>query len=147
MHPETLFIGSSQIARWPLPKTAVLKHAKFPRELFALRLPKHASRIVVYCGSNDILHGLDPVENILPFVEVLCQRYPDAEITLLAILLSPRATKFAAEIRRANDRIRRGLPSDVNYVNMNRTLVHPKYYCEDGLHLNATGYEVWERAI
>ena len=147
MHPETLFIGSSQIARWPLPKTAIVKHAKFAHELFALRLPKHASRIVVYCGSRDVLHGLDPVDNVLKFVESLVNKYVNAEIIVLGILLAPRATKFAAEIRRANDRIRRGLPSDVNYVNMNRTLVHPKYYREDGLHLNAAGYEVWERAI
>ncbi len=130
-----LFIGSSQITKWNLPKETIVKRARVSRELSAVRLPQHASRIVVYCGSNDILHGIDPTENLLRFVERLCNTYPRSEIVVLAILLSPFAKPYHEVICRVNARNRRGLPSSVYYVNMNRTLIHPKYYQDDALHL------------
>jgi lysophospholipase L1-like esterase len=144
-----LFIGSSQIAFWPLPKTTVVKRVHFSRELFDKRLPihKNVGRIVIYCGSNDILRGIDPIENILRFVDLLVETYPASEIIVLGILKSPRAFKFHDVITRANHRLKRGLPEKVRFLNLNRSLVHPKYYREDGLHLNMDGYYVWERAI
>lgn len=145
-----LFIGSSQIAFWPLPKNAIVKRVHFSSELFG-QLPintnKRIGRIVIYCGSNDILRGIDPIENILRFVDLLVETYPASEIIVLAILKSPRAFKFHDVITRANRRLKRGLPGKVPFLNLNRTLIYPKYYQEDGLHLNMDGYYVWERAI
>jgi len=146
----TLFIGSSQIEQWPLPKT-VSKCAKtgiLTRDLFRLPLKKHAfSRIVLYCGSNDILAGLDPVDNIVQFVHRLHRAYPRSDITVLAILKTPFAKKFHEVITSVNARLKRGLGPYIHFVNRNRVLMHPKYYREDGLHLNEAGYDVWERAI
>ena len=145
-----LFIGSSQIAFWPLPKNAIVKRVHFSSELFG-QLPintnKRIGRIVIYCGSNDILRGIDPIENILRFVDLLVETYPASEIIVLAILKSPRAFKFHDVITRTNRRLKRGLPGKVPFLNLNRTLIYPKYYQEDGLHLNMDGYYVWERAI
>lgn len=145
-----LFIGSSQIEQWPLPKTVAkcTKTGILTRDLFGLPLKKHAfSRIVLYCGSNDILAGLDPVDNIVKFVDRLRQAYPRSEITVLGILKSPFAKKFHDVITSVNTRLKRGLGPDIHFVNRNRVLMHPKYYREDGLHLNEAGYDVWARAI
>lgn len=153
MYSDTLFIGSSQILYWPTTKSGIkiatsglLSHELLTPRVLA-KLPKHANQIVVYSGSNDLFQGIDPVVPLLQFVETLRYMYPSSKIVVLAILLSPRAKKLHTIIQHANARIKRGLPSQVKYVNVNRTLLHPKYYREDGLHLNSDGYDVWERYI
>lgn len=143
-----LFIGSSQIMKWPLPKGTIVKRARFSHELFEIqRFPKQVSHIVIYCGSRDIMKGIDPVENILLFIQMLLKKYPTAKITFIAILKSPYALYFHKIITKTNTRLKYSLPHQINYINTNRTLIYPKYYNDDGLHLNLSGYKIWENAI
>ena len=145
---SNLFIGSSQIMKWSLPKGNIVKRARYSHELFEYQIiPKHISYIVIYCGSRDIMNNVDPVENILNYINILLEKYPTLKITYLAILKSPYSLHFHDKITETNARLKYGLQNKVNYINANRKLVYSKYYLDDRLHLNQAGYKVWEDAI
>jgi lysophospholipase L1-like esterase len=170
----TVFIGSSSFTRW---KTLEKDEARFKAVnrgfggsrtddvlYYAHRLlaPLKPSRIVYYCGTND-LASKRPASTVLAnfeaFVTAARQESPGVEIFFLAANVTPKRTMFSSGYRQVNQEVAawaRTVPG-VHFVDSTVGLVNdkgqpkPELFVKDGIHLNEQGYKIWrgniERAL
>ncbi len=160
-----LFTGSSSIRMWDLdrsfPELDTLNRGfggsqygdvwRYAERLIA---PYHPRQIVLYIGDNDIAAGRSP-EWVQADFEALIARIrhiaPQAPVLALSIKPSLARWNMWDEMRRANDLMRAACEEDesLTFVDMAAPLLdgdgtpRKDVFLDDGLHLNATGYELW----
>jgi lysophospholipase L1-like esterase len=120
--------------------------------------PYNPSRVFVYEGDNDLGGGTVPaefIEECREFIEECSKRIPDAEICFLSIKPSLARIRKWDEMKVAN-RMLRDLAEQyekVRFIDISEGMLDPEgmprkdIFVEDGLHLNAEGYEILARAI
>jgi lysophospholipase L1-like esterase len=164
-----LFVGSSSIRLWDLarsfPGLATLNRgfggsqiADVNRYVPRIVLAYQPGRIVFYAGDNDINAGKAPVvvaADFRRFVELVWRSLPEAEIVYVPIKPSLDRWEQFADQQVANAAIRAMCEADprLNYVDTVTPMLgsdgrpRPELFVDDGLHLSATGYELWSGLV
>jgi len=164
-----VFVGSSSIRMWPtaesFPNLPIINrgfggsHISDVNHYVDRAVLTYRPRIVVfYAGDNDIADGKSPdrvLRDFQEFVHAVHRRRPDAKIVYLPI--KPSRLRWAKwpQMRAANELIEEFIRHDerLSYVDTATLLLapdgrpNPAYFLEDGLHLNAAGYEIWSKAL
>jgi lysophospholipase L1-like esterase len=164
-----LFVGSSSIRMWDLPKS-------FPEEKtinrgfggsqiadsthFAARLifPYHPRQIIFYAGDNDLAKGKSAEEvaaDFDAFVKTVRKGLPDVPIAYIAVKPSIARWKLWPIIQDANARIRGRCEKDATLTFIDIAppmlgddgLPKKELFLDDGLHMNPTGYALWNEAV
>jgi len=166
---SVIFTGSSSIRMWDIENS-------FPGEGYVNRgfggstIPgsiryidalviEHKPRLVVfYSGDNDIAVGR-PAETVLSdfsyFVGHIHHELPNARIVVISIKPSIARWDKIEEIRRANKLIQEWttMVDHVDYVDIHDAMLgsdgkpDPDLLLDDGLHLTAAGYAIWNAAL
>lgn len=167
----TLFIGSSSIRKWDIPKYFPGMRAinrgfggshQSDCNYYADRIlfPYKPGRIVIYEGDNDINSGKSPCQ-VLEDFKILFSRIreelPETEIYFIAIKPSVSRWKLWPEMLETNLKIRQVLEGDssklCHYVDIASPMLNEngeitsEWFVEDGLHLNEKGYELWTNIL
>lgn len=167
---HTVFTGSSSIRLWPdLKKNFKNKNIlnrgfggseiqdllNHTDRLIFRYAPK---RVVIYSGDNDIWSGKAPdrvAEDFKKLFNKIRTRLPETEIYFISIKPSPSRQKKFEEINHTNDQVREFLERQENsyfvdvYSQMLDEQGNPRedLYVEDMLHLNAKGYDLWNKIL
>jgi len=161
-----LFIGSSSIRFWTSVASDFAEMRTINRGFggseiddstyFADRIvaPYKPGAIVMYAGDNDIADGDSPqhvLEDFQAFVRKA--RSLDARVPIAFIAIKPSMARKALlpQIRQANIKIRDWAATQkaVAYLDIFTPMLGPdgqpqsKWFREDGLHMNRSGYELW----
>lgn len=161
-----LFIGSSSIEHWKsvaadFPEAKVINRGFGGSELsdstyFADRIvkPYRPRAVVLYAGDNDLYDGHTPQQvrdDFTAFVQKVRSFDPGAAIAFVSIKPSMSRKALLPKIEQANELVRAyaATQQDVTYIDTFTPMLgadgqpQPKWFIEDGLHMNRTGYELW----
>ena len=166
----TVFVGSSSIRLWNLPKyfgdlnavnrgfggSQISDVNHFARNVVLKYKPK---KISFFCGGNDIAYGKTPervLEDFQEFTKLLFRELPETKLIVLAIKPSPRREKFLGKVRAANGLIRTECRKDkrIHFLDGGFDLlvdengkIREELYVDDRIHLNEEGYRLWTRML
>ena len=166
----TLFIGSSSIKKWKtleqdFPKNTVLNRgfggswtADVLHYMDRIVLPYKPSRIVVYCGENDIAHGEAmgvPLENWKIFVERVRKVLPETRLYYIPMKPNPKRWNLWPEYKKGNRLIQDYCEKKNIFFlgNIPKRMLgedgnpRPGIFAKDQLHLNAEGYKIWAEEV
>ena len=166
-----LFVGSSSIRLWKLkesfPDLETINRGFGGSEVgdsvrYAKRIViPHAPHVVVlYAGDNDLANGKSP-ERVLAdfkeFVTVVRGALPETKIVYIGIKPSIQRWKLIDKIRHANRLIREHVAAQKSdrlaFVDVDKPMLgddgkpRADLLLDDGLHLNAKGYELWNKLV
>jgi lysophospholipase L1-like esterase len=160
-----LFVGSSSIRLW-------MTHEYFPdypvinrgfggsqiadvNDYLEYTVLKYRPAVIVfYAGDNDIAGGKRAetvVSDFVYFITAVRQQLPVVRILYLSIKLSPSRWLFWAEMKRANEEIKKITEryDFLTYVDCASLMLDPagkprmELFAEDKLHLSEKGYRLW----
>jgi len=166
----TLFVGSSSIVMWKtlsrdMQGMPVLNRGfggstaddllyYFDR----IVLPYKPERIIYYEGDNDMGNGTAPevfADSTRRFIQLVKEKFPDTKIYLLSIKPSFARIRLAQKVDKANMLLRdiAGADDSVYFIDVSTPMydsegrLRKDIFLEDGLHMNAAGYEIWTRVV
>ncbi|MBC7964876.1 MAG: hypothetical protein H7Z17_03030 [Fuerstia sp.] len=165
-----LFVGSSSIRRWNLkeafPALVTSNHGFGGSQMadsvhFFERIvaPVKPSVIVVYAGDNDISKKKTPGEvaaDFAKFAAKVKEQVPDCrKVIYLSIKPSVKRWALADTIKATNELIRTDCEKDerLHFLDVWTPMLdangqpRPELLVEDGLHMNADGYQIWNNAL
>jgi lysophospholipase L1-like esterase len=166
-----LFVGSSSIRLWKLdesfPDLKAINRGFGGSEVadavrYAKRivLPHRPRIVVIYAGDNDIANGKPPEQvfsDLKEFVRVVHCALPDTKIIYIDIKPSIKRWALIEKIRAANRLIREHIDAErsdkLGFLDIEQAMLgdngrpRAELLQEDGLHLNAKGYEVWAKLL
>lgn len=164
-HP-VLFVGSSSIRLWSslasdFPGRSAINRgfggSRIPDATYhadRLVAPYHPRAIVLYAGDNDLAEGCTPEQVRDAFAAFVRRaRSLDAGVPIAFIAIKPSMARknLLPQIRKANTLVReyaRG-QKGVSYLDVFTPMLgpdgqpQPKWFGEDGLHMNRQGYRLW----
>jgi lysophospholipase L1-like esterase len=120
--------------------------------------PYQPSKIVFYCGGNDLAahHPAEVVaENFAVFVEEARKRVPMVRVAFISIAPNPARWGHVDWVRDANRRIAEycSCVEGLEFIDVFGAMLgadgkpRPELFREDGLHMNQTGYRLWARLV
>lgn len=165
-----VFIGSSSIWFWdtlsedmtPLPSlnrgfggSVIVQSTHYADRIV---LPYEPSAVVLYAGDNDIALGSTSDCAALDFDDFVKRIHADAPQTpiyFISIKPSPARWDLWDEMQRANASIEARTATDatLEYIDISEAMLDAEgqpieeLFVEDGLHMNAAGYEIWASII
>jgi lysophospholipase L1-like esterase len=166
----TVFIGSSSFTKW---KTLEKDMAQFNAVnrgfggsktddllYYAKRIlaPLKPTRIVYYCGSNDLAAKRTPevvLANFKTFVAMARAMVPNIPVYFIAENAGPKRVPFTTAFEKTNNDVRRWASQTpgVYFIDARDGLFNadgsPKanLFLKDGVHLNDDGYKIWQAHI
>ena len=166
----TVFIGSSSFTRWKSMEKDMAEFdavnrgfggSKSDDLLFyekRILKPLQPRQIVYYCGGNDVdkKRSADVViSNIQSFIQVARKDFPGVKIYYVATNYTPKRIAMTNTVRQINRTMEQWAKSttDVIYIDAMPGLVDdedkaiPQLFVKDGVHLNASGYRIWQSNI
>ena len=167
---DVLFVGSSSIRLWSslerdFPEFACVNRGFGGSCLadvvahFDVLVGRHRPSVVVlYAGENDLAEGRRPeaVEaDFETFRGLLRASVPQAHLVYVSIKPSPCREFLRAEMERTNALIaaRCAGAADCTFVDLRASMldeqgrVRSDLFSDDGLHMNAHGYELWTKTL
>lgn len=163
--PTIVFTGSSSIRMWHDLDRRFSGHqvlntgfggSKFPdleNYLDALILDFAPVQVFIYEGDNDIWAGISRREILASaqrVIQRIKERLPQVEIVLISPKPSLSRWNLRGKYRRLNRRLHRLAEETpgVAYVDLWHPMLRGKkvqgdLFLEDGLHMNAKGYDIW----
>jgi lysophospholipase L1-like esterase len=164
-----LFVGSSSIRLWQtaesFPNLPVINrgfggsHTSDVNHFAGRIVLKYKPRtIVFYAGDNDIAAGKSPqqvVDDFQSFAKLVHGRLPKTHIIYLPIKPSIARWKIWPQMQQANALVAALAERDekLDYVDTATPMLtadkKPRndIFLDDGLHMNATGYELWSAVL
>jgi lysophospholipase L1-like esterase len=164
-----LFVGSSSIRLWPtaeaFPDAPVINRGfggstiADVNHYFDRIVAKYKPRaIIFYAGDNDIAGGKSPeqvYEDFQEFVRLVRDRLSETPIFFISIKPSIARQKLWPKMKDANSLIEKlaGQNQEVILVDIATPMLAGNespakdLFLNDGLHLNAKGYETWNKAL
>jgi lysophospholipase L1-like esterase len=114
--------------------------------------------VVLYAGDNDIAAGKPArqvADDFEEFERRLGEALPETRVVYIAIKPSLARWQLAPTMQAANSLIRKTCESDerLTFVDVWTPMLgedgrpRPELFKEDGLHLNAAGYQVWRQPL
>jgi lysophospholipase L1-like esterase len=107
-----------------------------------------ANHILVYCGSNDLIFGINSEQimaNLHALIINLSVQFPKAQIGYFSILNCPQkqAAKQLPIIEQINTQMRQQAGTQYHYFEFNDAVLNQaKWFADDGLHLTPDAYEM-----
>jgi len=164
-----VFVGSSSIRGWDLPQSfpdlPVINRGFGGSEIadsihFADRIviPHRPRVVVLYAGDNDMARGKTArrvAADFGRFVHLVHAQLPETRIIFISIKPSISRWNLVGEMREANRRIQRLIQQDrrLSYVDIDKPMIgmdgtpRRDLFRDDGLHLNARGYQLWAELV
>jgi lysophospholipase L1-like esterase len=165
-----LFVGSSSIRKWDHLQEAFGNYNVINRGIGGAVIDdiifyvddlvfKYQPReIVIYVGENDLPNEKETPEIILDKTKQLFNtiraKLPDVPIVYIALKPSPVRAKYLQKCKESNDLIASFIKAqknasflDVYSLMMKDGKTMPEIFVGDMLHMNLTGYKIWEKAI
>lgn len=166
-----LFIGSSSIARWDDLKERLAGYPVVQRGFGGSQFqdilhysediifPYRPSKIFIYAGENDFNAGKTVDEvfgSFLKIYEKIRARLPATGIYFISVKPSVKLEQFGSSIIQLNQKVKAFIEQQschISYVDIHGSMLDdsgmPKseLFLPDDLHLNKSGYDVWEAAI
>ena len=165
-----VFVGSSSIRMWDTLQEDFeglnvinrgfggSEMADAVRYLDRIVLPYQPRVVVVYAGDNDLWAGKTPGRVLADFralVRRIHEDQPETRIAFIAIKPSVARWTIADQVREANQMIQDYAESDprLEYIDVFTPMLgedgmpRPELFIEDGLHLNPSGYDLWESVV
>lgn len=169
-HKQIVFTGSSSIRMWSSLEEDMSEFDVLNRGFGGSTLAElnHYSEnliysyspeiLVVYCGENDINDGLDPDQVVQEFKHLqkgFNENLPDSKLVYLSMKPSLARWDHWDAMSEGNEKISklceasdRSYYIDISQVMMKDSLeLDSTIFIEDGLHMNAKGYELWTGII
>jgi lysophospholipase L1-like esterase len=162
-------VGSSSIVGWDLkeyfPDLQAINRGFGGSEIadsvhFADRilLPHEPRVVVLYAGDNDIARGKSPQQVLADyqaFAKKVHDASPQTRIVFIAIKPSLKRWHLVDKMREANKLIERATDTDPRqtFVDIDQPMIgpdekpRPELFKQDGLHLNAAGYDLWSSLV
>ena len=167
---DILFTGSSSIRLWKGVETNFPGFKVFARGFGGSHLsdlvhqaprivvPYAPARILVYEGDNDIASGKTParvLEDFKDFVRLVHSKLPDSRISYICIKPSKARWHLKEPIQETNRMIREFCQNQprLGFIDVWKPMLddtggfREELFVADGLHLNASGYSIWQRVI
>ena len=167
-----LFVGSSSFTMWKgvqkdFPSYTIINRgfggSSLPdiiRYAGDIIFPYQPKQIVIYCGDND-LAAADSVSAQMVFkrfqnlFRLIRMNLPETDILYVAIKPSPSRWHLKNKMVEANELIRKFLKrkKQAKFVNVWKAMLGPDgkpmstLFLEDKLHMNASGYAIWQKLI
>jgi len=168
-HP-ILFIGSSSIRLWVDFKKAFAAYtvlnrgiggaitSDVDRYLEDIVFPYEPKQVVLYVGENDLLKSPDAETVFADFKKLyahLRTKLPATPLVYIAIKGSPSRVQYQEKAKKANLLISQYLKGEKNTVFVDvyqpmldkRGEMQPVLFKEDMLHMNGTGYQIWNKLV
>jgi lysophospholipase L1-like esterase len=164
-----LFIGSSNIRKWPInaafPDLPIINQgfggSQAPDCLFffdKLVTPFYPKLIVFHAGGNDLAAGRTPNQiaaDVETFVKKVHTELPKTKIIYVGLFPAPSRWELMDKYHETTRLITAFIHRDrkVTFVNPEKPLlsaegmIRPELYESDRLHLNAQGYEIMTKLI
>lgn len=164
-----VFVGSSSIRFWKtdeaFPDLKIVNRGFGGSQVadsahFADRIvTKYKPRLVVfYAGDNDIAAGKTPdqvFDDYKTFVKAVRDKLPATRVAYISIKPSPARWTLVEKSRKANDLIKAHCESGegLEFVDMDAPMIggdglpRKELFIADNLHLNETGYALWNKII
>lgn len=164
-----VFVGSSSIRRWTtlaadFPDLPVINRGFGGSQLadsvnFAGRIiTRYQPRqVVIYVGGNDINAGKDPEVVFGDFVALVAKiraGSPKARIGYISIAPTPKRWEQVDKVRHLNRLVKAYCQRHrLDFINVFPLMLgpdgrpNPDIFVADRLHLNATGYAIWTKAV
>ena len=166
-----VFIGSSSILRWKVAEAFPALGARAINRGFGGSVTADAVRyvdrivipykprvVVLYSGDNDLMTPMAPeqiADQFRQFITKVRAGLPQARIVVISIKPSIQRWAQIEKARAANALIRRDCESRTNvaFADVERGMLggdgkpRPELYVEDGLHMTAEGYKVWNAVV
>lgn len=164
-----LFVGSSSIRLWPLQKSfpeapvinrgfggsQIIDSVHFCEQLVLKHKPH---TVILYAGDNDVAAGKDARRvhaDFRKFVATVHEKLPETRIAFIAIKPSIRRWNLADTMQAANKLIADDCAKDerLSYIDVWQPMLgddgkpRPELFADDGLHLNRTGYALWNKLV
>ncbi|WP_216009046.1 GDSL-type esterase/lipase family protein [Marinobacter salexigens] len=111
-------------------------------------LSRSVKLVIVYAGENDIVYGEDVDQVISQFdqlAERLSSEFDQAHIVIIKVKLAPSRSEYHLQFKALNTELE-ALAKHPRVIVVGSKLskkVIPKYYLNDGVHLNSNGYRVF----
>ncbi|EAQ77787.1 SGNH/GDSL hydrolase family protein [Blastopirellula marina] len=164
-----VFIGSSSIRMWDLPKyfpdQAVINHGFGGSHLedsvyYADRLVTSLQprAVVLYAGDNDVGHGYTPErvkDDFLKFVDKVHAKLPETEILFIAVKPSLSRWKLVDQVRATNRLIAAECEKSdlLTFIDVDAPMIgedgkpRAELFQKDGLHMTDAGYQIWTKLV
>lgn len=166
-----LFVGSSSIRLWKLPKyfpnqEVIVNRGFGGSEIcdsvhyFDTLVAKHRPKVVVlYAGDNDVAGGKKAKQvhaDFQSFNKQMREKVPEAKLIFICIKPSIARWKLAEEMQKANELIAADCKKDpkrMAYVDVWKPMLgedgkpREELFAKDGLHLNHEGYQLWTNLL
>ncbi len=164
-----LFVGSSSIRMWDLKKSFPMQNAinrgfggshisdsvHFAKRIVLKYKPK---AIIFYAGDNDIAKGKIPaqvVNDFRDFVAIVHKQLPATKILYVCIKPSIARWKLAEPMQKVNHQIEAICKENKQlvYVDVWKPMLNDEgkpcadLFKKDGLHMNDTGYAIWNKLV
>ncbi|MGJ7542798.1 SGNH/GDSL hydrolase family protein [Variovorax sp. LT1R16] len=166
-----LFVGSSTIRMWThlaqdfrqspvvinrgFGGSTMADCSLFTQELVVRYRPRH---VLVYAGDNDLAEGRTPLqvlESFAQFANTVRETLPEARISYISIKPSPSREALMPKIRTTNDIIAAYVRTMANaeYIDIFTPMLgadgrpRAELFLGDRLHMNETGYRLWQSVI
>lgn len=165
-----LFVGSSSIAKWQdiqdyFPEYRLLNRgfggSQFEDLLFyadRVIYPYKPEKIFIYEGDNDIAAGDSPkkiLEEAKKLRKMIARQLPDVPVVFISAKPSVARWNLKEQYEDLNSRLKKYAEktaltefADVWKPMLNENgEVNTHIFLEDNLHMNAQGYEIWQKAL
>jgi lysophospholipase L1-like esterase len=164
-----VFTGSSSIRLWEtlaedFPGVPVINRGFGGSELrdstwYADRtiVPYAPRQVLIYAGDNDLNSGRTPQQlqaDFIAFVERVRRDLPKAKIAYISTKPSPSRAQLLPAQREANALVQaEARRLGVDYIDIFTPMLdatgqpNETLFVEDRLHMNAAGYDIWQRVI
>jgi len=170
IHP-VLFVGSSSIRKWDDLMQVFAKYNALNRGIggavtnditFYLKdivFPYQPRQIVLYVGENDLPDEKTTADSVLKrtvrLYKSIKATLPNVPIVYISIKPSPSREKYKEKAVAANALIKNFLANEHNtkYIDVYSLMLtkegkmRPELFVGDMLHMNATGYAIWRKAV
>jgi len=168
-HP-ILFIGSSSIRLWvdftkAFKEYTVLNRgiggavtSDVDRYLDDIVFPYEPKQIVLYVGENDLIKSPDAETVFADFKKLylhLRAKLPSTPLVYIAIKGSPSRAQYQDKAKKANQLISAFIKGEQHstFVDIYQPMLdksgkmRPLLFKEDMLHMNGTGYQIWNKLV
>jgi lysophospholipase L1-like esterase len=165
-----LFTGSSSVRMWEdlqvrFPEQRILNTgfggSQATDLLFYLQplvLDYEPKKVFIYEGDNDLAEGKKKVGEVIKTLEQISldlqKANPGVSIVLISAKPSIRRWNLRGKYKRLNRKLERWASRDhtVDFVDVWHPMLTAKklntsLFIEDGLHMNTSGYDIWEAAL
>lgn len=167
-----LLVGSSSFTKWTdvqeyFPSYPIINRGfggsrlvDVIRYAYDIILPYKPKQVIVYCGENDLaadssLTASEVAQRFKTLFAIIRQNLLEAEIDFISLKPSPSRKRLFSKFREANRQIQLFLSqqSAAHFINVYDQMLdknnEPRadLFVEDNLHMNAKGYQVWQRIL